>query len=72
MVRIKIVVSAAFDMRIKIKPKGQRYIYEILDVLTLKAPNKIAAGDILILYFYLSKKESLIFHVNPLPSRGLT
>ena len=39
-VRIKIFVSAAFDMRIKIKPKGQRYIYEILDVLTLKAPNK--------------------------------
>ena len=43
--------------------------------LTLKAPNKNVADDILIFYFYLSKKISingLIFHVNPLPSRGFT
>ena len=33
---------------------------------------KIAADDILIFYFYLSKKIRLIFHVNPLPSRGFT
>ena len=31
--------------------------------LTLKAPKKIAADDILIFYFYLLKK-GLIFHVN--------
>ena len=37
-----------------------------------KAPNKIAADDILIFYFYLLKKIRLDFYVNPLLSRGFT
>ena len=45
----------------------------ILHYLTLIAPNKYAADDILIFYFYLLKKIRLdFFHVNPLPSRGFT
>ena len=41
-------------------------------LLILKAPNKIAADDILIFYFNLLKKIRLEFHVNPLQSRGFT
>ena len=41
----------------------------------LKRQTKLAAYDILIFYFYLSKKIRpvfFIFHVNPLPARGFT
>ena len=40
--------------------------------LTLKAPNKNCSSNILIFYLNLLKKLGLIFHVNPLPSRGFT
>ena len=40
--------------------------------LTLKAPNKIAADDILIFHFNLSKEIRLDFSLSPLPSRGFT
>ena len=46
----------------------------VLKILTqpLKCQTKIAADDILIFYFDLSKKIGLIFQMNPLPSRGFT
>ena len=37
------------------------FLYNLLLKLILKEPNNIAADDILILYFYLSKKIRLDF-----------
>ena len=41
--------------------------------LTLKAQNKnCSRRHFFFFYFYLSKEIRLMFHVNPLPSRGFT
>ena len=48
--RIKSVFSGALSLCFKSGP-----------ILTLKAPNKMAVDDILIFYFYLSKKIRLDF-----------
>ena len=42
-----------------------------MDLKTLKGPSKIAADNILIFHFYLSKKKGLIFHVNSLETSSL-
>ena len=42
------------------------------NMLTLKRHRKIAADFTLFFYFYLSKEIGMMFHVNPLLSRGFT
>ena len=46
--------------------------FSFLNALTLKAPNKNCSRRHFNFYFYLPKKIRLDFHVNPLPSRGVT
>ena len=47
-------------------------VYEYINVHSESAKQKLQQKTFNCFYFYLSKKKGLIFHVNPLPSRGFT